>query len=103
MNRKLSMFLMVGVLVVLFSGAALAAPTWYECKVLAVGGSVGGSLIQLGHPVTGANYGWYLISGDMAKEMLATALTAVSLNKTVWCILDMNVTSSLQAVYLKGY
>jgi hypothetical protein len=107
-RRKMFMVLMVVALMVLASSTAFAAATWHECKVLAVGGQLSSVNIQLGNAVTGkpfegdVNSGWYGIGGARSKEMLATALTAISLNKTVWAIFEVGVMTSLQAIYLKG-
>jgi hypothetical protein len=104
-KRKIFMVCMIGALMVFCSSTSFAAGTWKHCRILQIGGSLSVVNVQLGDATTGvplgeANNGWYIISGDKAKEMLATVLTAVSLNKTVWAVLVVGAGASLEAIYM---
>ena len=73
----------VGLFVIM--GAINASADWYTCSINQVGASGAKSLVRLTDSATTPAFtnNWFFIEGDAAKEMLATALTAISMGKSV--------------------
>ena len=93
-SKKLILLVMVLLTVgVVFSLTpnADAAMGWYFADVIASGGNTANTIVQLTHNTTGtpAFTGvWCRLDPANAKVMLATALTAMSLQRRVYVNLD---------------
>jgi hypothetical protein len=104
--RKVKVTLMVLAIICLVPSLCFAAGTWSTANVNSVG--VGGSFtyIQLTDTSASPPYspGTYFsadTTGARSKEMLATALTAISLSKTVLVWLDdVAPYSNMSCMYL---
>jgi hypothetical protein len=94
----------------LVSGAASAADNWQWCECDVVKTGIGGGRYEFllsGSFMNGSGTvsGWYQIhpsSAQLQKEILAVALTAVSLGIKVEVLLIPDVTESIYAFYLKN-
>jgi hypothetical protein len=93
-----------------FSSAASAADNWQWCECDVVKTGIGGGRYEFllsGNYLTGGGSvnGWYQIHPSCAqlqREILAVALTAVSLGLKVEVLLIPGVTESIYALYLKN-
>lgn len=101
-RKKTFVALVAGLLVLGFVSVSFGTPAFYTCRIAHVGSTTTRPTIQLMSSDGTVDYGWYLIAGDKAKEMLATALTAFSLNKSVLCKFDRGVGGSLELIYMKA-
>lgn len=102
--RKVKVIVMVLAIVCLVPSLCFAAGTWTTANIMSVG--VGGDVtyIQLSPADGGTQYApgtYFTADATRAKEMLATALTAISLSKT--CLIWLNDTapySFMTSMYL---
>ena len=109
-HRKRILISIIVAAICLFSSAASANWTWYECTVTHLG--VGGNRYEFrlsGNTMYGGSpsviNSWYEIYPDCAitqKEVLVIVLTAISLGKTVEVLLEPGVVKSIYAIYLKN-
>ncbi len=101
-RKKTFMALVAGLLLLGFVSISFGTPAFYTCRIAYVGSTITRPTIQLLSVDGTVDYGWYLISGEKAKEMLATALTAFSMSKSVLCKFDKGVGGSLELIYMKA-
>lgn len=87
-------------LVLVFAGVSFGAMAFYECKVAHVGSTTGYNIVHLKSVDGTVDYGWYTLGGAKGKELLATALTAFSMNQKVLCQFDNGVMGSLYLIYI---
>ena len=103
-KNLLVMVAMLGMLA-LFAASAHAANAWYTCTVVNVGPSFGGYYVYLDDEGTAfetAGKAWFRLRVGQQKEMLATALTAMSNSEFVWVNVDIALAGEpmLNAMYL---
>ncbi|MEW6186749.1 MAG: hypothetical protein AB1585_13525 [Thermodesulfobacteriota bacterium] len=102
--KKKSLILMLAVFVLMtfftFKQETQAAEAWYTATIVATGSGYGNNYVCL----TASGYftqKYMLLSATQGKEQLATALTALSLGKTLYVLLDNALeTPTIQAMYL---
>ena len=113
-TRKKLIMVMVFSLVILFGTNAFAEDWgWYECSITKTG--TGGSRFEVklnGTKIKGASTAatidkWFEfhpnVSEDIRKVLIATILTAVSLDSKVEVLVIPDTTKSLYALYLLSY
>ncbi|MDY6954407.1 MAG: hypothetical protein SWE60_23125 [Thermodesulfobacteriota bacterium] len=86
-RKMLSVMIAVLGMVAFFAATSHAANEWYTCTVVNVGPSFGGYYVYLdddGTAFEGADKKWFKLRPGQEKEMLATALTAMSNAESVW-------------------
>ncbi len=90
--RKIGLFLAVFVLIAtVYTPSANAERSFFTCKVIATGMSIGGALmLQLTHVSSSPVFSnkWFVTIDSTKKEMLATALTAVSTGDNILVAVD---------------
>ena len=102
--RKVKVMVMVLAILCLVPSVVLAAGRWTTANVLSVGVGGTATYIQLNDTAVPPQYPsgtFYSADPLRAKELLATALTAISLSKTclIW-IDDVAPYSNIAAMYL---
>ena len=87
--RLASRAIAVGLLTLVSFSPVQAAPQWFTAEVLATGIASNGSVTILLVDTAGAfEAKWFLSEATIRKELLATALTALSADLTVFAFLD---------------
>ena len=110
--KKLHFIMMVFLTFILIGSVASADEyCWYECDISTVGMFsinskflLSGTKMYANKPGAGSINWWYEIHPDALqsqKEMLAIALTAVSLGKKVQVVLMSDVSKSIYVICLK--
>lgn len=90
--RRVKMAVFAGLLTLLWFAPAQAAPSWFIAEVIAAGPTSGGQLVvrmtdTAETPVFTKK--WFVVpTTSPVKMILATALTAVALDLTVWVFTD---------------
>ena len=91
-SKKLILTVLLTVGVVFFLTVNVgAAPGWFFANVIRCGGNTANAIVQLTHSTGGTplfTEAWCRLDPGNAKTMLATALTALSLGKTVYVQMD---------------
>lgn len=92
-KKQFWMIAIVSTLLLLFTFNASAAD-WYTCSVVNVGVNNVGPAVRLTDTAATPAFtrGWFRLAGPDPKSMLATALTALSLEKNVWVKADGTAT-----------
>jgi len=110
MKPSKKLLVMVAVFgMVAFLAVTAHAAQWYYCQVVQAGPGWGQSYIMLTHsPSSGSPLfvnKWFYPRSDLTNEMLATALTALANNQTVYIGTNSNLGTSsygkLEAIYLQ--
>ncbi len=85
---------------ILGTKVADAATTWYTCSVQAVGPSGASSYIKLTDTNGAFTNKWFVVSTTNTNSLLASALTAISAQKTVYAGVSSLTNGELQGLYI---
>ena len=88
MKKMMVVAVMILAMLAMVPAMSLAAGGWVTCNVISAGCGAGRTCIQLTETAVPGHFpaGTYFSADPVyAKEQLATALTAISLGKTVFC------------------
>jgi hypothetical protein len=86
-----------------FTVTASAAPAWYICTVSKTGIGAGTYLVRVSDTAASPAFTgkWCSFQAAYAKAMLAVAMTAMSLDKTVYLYMDAALTTpNITAFYI---
>ena len=96
--------LLLGMLMLLFSGLASAETGWFTCKVELAGPGKDYTFVALTDqaetPVFTSK--WFILPEERSREMLAVALLAINTNKQVVVVVDPTIGSypDISDIYL---
>ena len=85
MKRNQVFLIAVVVIFITLTFVMNASAAWYTCSINLVGSTSSKPAIRLTDTASSPAFtsNWFFIAGDKSKEMLATALTAMSMGKNV--------------------
>jgi len=89
-KKMLVMMVAVFSMVALLAVNAHAARQWYTCTIVDAGPTWGGVYLRLTDDGGAFYEKWFQFRPDQEKEMLATALTAMSNNMKVKALIDLD-------------
>jgi len=103
-KKLIAVVLLAFSLVFFFTATVSAAPGWYICNVSKTGIGAGTYLVRVtdtASPSPAFTNKWCSFDAAQAKSMLAVAMTAMSLGKTVYLLMDASLTTpNITAFYI---
>ena len=105
MAKRITLMVLVVVITgTYFATESDAAEQWYSCYVENVGPAFGRVYIALTDTSSSFQQKWFLAPTGQEKEMLATALTAISNEKVVSVYTDLSISPypTILAIYMNN-